>query len=221
VLALAALPDGDLVAIGDFTTAGGTAANRIARWDATTWQAVGAGLDGSALAVHQRPLGELAVGGNFYTAGGTTSARLARLTTPCAATATTSGAGCASSGGGNVLTTTDLPWLGGTFRATGTGMPTSAFVFAVSSTAAITPGLPLATVLPQALPGCLLHVSPDIVEAQFVLGGVASSQVPLPNTPALAGAVFFHQLVPFEVDALLNIVAISTTNALQLTIGSF
>ncbi len=50
-------PDGNgpqspwLIAAGVFTTAGGTAAKAIARWDGATWQPMGAGLDSEVLAL--------------------------------------------------------------------------------------------------------------------------------------------------------------------------
>lgn len=67
----------DLYAAGNFTNAGGIAANYIARWNGTNWSALGAGLNGpaSALAV----LGsDLYVGGDFATAGGIGVSRVAR-----------------------------------------------------------------------------------------------------------------------------------------------
>jgi hypothetical protein len=69
VSALAELPNGDLVIGGQFTSAGGVTAANIARWDGTTWHALGAGTSGypsqsvSALAV--LPNGEVIAGGGF------------------------------------------------------------------------------------------------------------------------------------------------------------
>src|SRR5690606_26791928 len=61
-----------LYATGFFTSAGGTAVNRIARWNGMTWQPLAGGLDGAgyALAVHDDGSGEaLYVGGTFSNAG--------------------------------------------------------------------------------------------------------------------------------------------------------
>ena len=74
-------PDGSLYAGGDFTTAGGVAANYIARWDGTTWHPLGSGIEGtnssvSALAVGSG--GSLYAGGWFTTAGGVAANRIAR-----------------------------------------------------------------------------------------------------------------------------------------------
>ncbi|MCC6320148.1 MAG: immunoglobulin domain-containing protein [Phycisphaerales bacterium] len=77
-------PDGSgplapqVVAGGDFITAGGVTVNRIARWDGSAWQAFGSGFDSGqvhALTVHN---GELIAGGSFTTSGGATMQRIAR-----------------------------------------------------------------------------------------------------------------------------------------------
>jgi hypothetical protein len=62
--------DGTLYATGDFTTAGGGAALRVASWNGAAWAALGAGLNagGSGLAIGLD--GALYVGGAFTTAGG-------------------------------------------------------------------------------------------------------------------------------------------------------
>jgi hypothetical protein len=43
----------------------------------------------------------------------------------------------------------------------------------------------------------------------------------LPNSSSLIGAQFFHQMVPLELDQSSAITAVTSTNALALTIGSF
>lgn len=77
VLALAAL-NGDLYVGGTFTMAGETAANGIARWDGTSWAALGSGVDDghvSALAVAGT---DLYVGGYFTSAGGNPANSIAK-----------------------------------------------------------------------------------------------------------------------------------------------
>ncbi len=115
----------------------------------------------------------------------------------------------------------DLPWVGGTFRATGTGLPTNALVFAVTSLSPMAPALPLSIVFSQAGPGCDLFVAPDILDVLVTTTGTAQSQLFLANVPSLAGVIFYHQMVPIELDALGAWVAVSATNALQLTVGVF
>lgn len=43
----------------------------------------------------------------------------------------------------------------------------------------------------------------------------------LPNAPPLVGVQFHYQLVLLEVTPSLAFVAVTSTNALQLTVGSF
>src|SRR5262249_716952 len=69
VLALTVMPDGDLVAAGAFTSAGGVAANNIARWNGSSWQPLWTGLPGAvyAMAVFDNELmwaGQFGVAGN-------------------------------------------------------------------------------------------------------------------------------------------------------------
>lgn len=70
VYVLAIGPDGTLYAGGDFTTAGGGAANRIAAWDGAAWSALGAGMNGGVNALAISRDGTLYAGGDFTTAGG-------------------------------------------------------------------------------------------------------------------------------------------------------
>lgn len=66
---------------GRFTSAGGIAAERIARWDGTAWSPLGSGVSGPvlALAVADSVCGtKLWVGGEFASAGGSPARNLAR-----------------------------------------------------------------------------------------------------------------------------------------------
>ena len=74
---------GDLYAGGRFTTAGGGAANYIAKWDGSSWSALGSGLNDYVYALAASG-GDLYVGGQFTMAGGKRSAYVAkaRLGTP-------------------------------------------------------------------------------------------------------------------------------------------
>src|SRR5262249_44912063 len=72
VQALTSWDDGHgpaLYAGGSFTSAGGVAANRIAKWDGSSWSALGTGMNNSsvdALAVHDDGTGPaLFAGGGF------------------------------------------------------------------------------------------------------------------------------------------------------------
>jgi hypothetical protein len=61
--------NGDLIVGGKFTGVDGVNANHIARWDGSTWSALGDGVNGkvNALVVYN---GNLIAGGEFFEAGG-------------------------------------------------------------------------------------------------------------------------------------------------------
>ncbi|MFO0858608.1 MAG: hypothetical protein U0640_14775 [Phycisphaerales bacterium] len=74
VRALAQMPNGDIVAGGQFDTAGGNVGGRIARWDGATWTRLpqGAGDIVWALLLNPYP-NELMIGGQYTFAGGSFS----------------------------------------------------------------------------------------------------------------------------------------------------
>lgn len=78
VLAVAATSSGELVAGGVFTSAGGTAASRIAWWDGGSWSALGSGVDNAVRSLTTLPNGDLIAAGDFSTAGGVAASRIAR-----------------------------------------------------------------------------------------------------------------------------------------------
>jgi len=82
--ALAEHDDGSgsaLYAAGDFTTAGGQPASRVARWDGAAWSALGLGLNGRGHALAEFDSGSgpaLFATGSFSQAGGASASRVAR-----------------------------------------------------------------------------------------------------------------------------------------------
>ncbi len=80
VRAVAVLPGGDVIVGGDFTTAGGVPANRIARYHPTTgvWSALGSGTNNFVSALAVLPGGDVIVGGDFSLAGGVPANNIAR-----------------------------------------------------------------------------------------------------------------------------------------------
>lgn len=80
VFALAVAPDGTIYAGGGFTTIGGVAAARIAKYTPSTgvWSVLGSGLNGDCYSVCVAPNGQVYVCGQFTTAGGVSCLRVAR-----------------------------------------------------------------------------------------------------------------------------------------------
>lgn len=66
----------DRYVAGEFTTAGGVSANRIAHWDGSSWSNLGSGLNGKVLSLAMIGRAVIA-GGEFTTAGGKASNHLA------------------------------------------------------------------------------------------------------------------------------------------------
>jgi hypothetical protein len=91
---------------------------------------------------------------------------------------------------------------------------------AVSVLAFTTVSIPLQSILPQGVPGCSLLVSPDVLVLHIPAGGSVSTQLAIPSSVVLAGQVFHQQIVAFELGAP-GITALTSTNALSLTIGYF
>ena len=83
--------------------------------------------------------------------------------------------------------------------------------------------LPLLAVFPSALPGCQLHVAPDIVDVLLnpTSAGSVTWSLPLPNTPSISGITLYHQMVAAQYDPQLTFVSVASTNALQLNVGWF
>ncbi|MCA8948057.1 MAG: hypothetical protein KDE27_01060 [Planctomycetes bacterium] len=79
---VAVMTNGDLIAGGDFTTVAGISANHVARWNGSSWSALGSGTDtGPQYAVTTlaaSSTGGVIAGGDFSVAGGTGASRLAR-----------------------------------------------------------------------------------------------------------------------------------------------
>jgi hypothetical protein len=72
---------GLIYAAGNFTTAGGVAANRVARWDGAQWSPLGSGIGGGfspiVRALTQMPDGSIIAAGTFDTAGGSGAGNIA------------------------------------------------------------------------------------------------------------------------------------------------
>lgn len=219
VTQLAQMPDGDLVAAGQFTTIGGSPALRIARYDGT-WSPVDGGLDGSVFAM-ARTADSLYVGGGFSIAGSVVAQRVAKLVTPCAAGAIAYGLGCNGVGGPMVLTAEQLPWIGSTYRSASTGFGPNAFGVWEIGTSQL--AIPVSSILPEGGLGCTQWSTLDVVaELVFPVGSIARGSIFVPSSPALIGGVVHNLMAQIEVDPLTGAIArIATSNGLTMTVGSF
>jgi len=74
----------DLYVGGDFSTAGGVPASKIAQWDGSAWSGLGSGVNELSTSVRALALagGDLYVGGSFTLIGSKTSRFLARAQLP-------------------------------------------------------------------------------------------------------------------------------------------
>ncbi|MBL8754158.1 MAG: hypothetical protein JNK15_12730 [Planctomycetes bacterium] len=78
VHAILTMPNGDLIASGNFAAADRTVAANIARWDGSTWHALGSGTNGPVHALARMPNGDVVAAGAFTNAGGTAAGFIAR-----------------------------------------------------------------------------------------------------------------------------------------------
>ena len=155
----------------------------------------------------------------FLTVDGSLSPFFVEITTTCPATAIVSGPGCSGSGGPNVLTATSLPWLGATSRARATGLPPSSFAAIASG---VTPvALPLASLFPLGLPGCTAWVLADVIDVALPVAGAVTTQVAMPTSTSLVGVDFRQQVLSFVFDASGNLIELTGSNALTMTLGAF
>ena len=213
---LVRLPDASLLVGGGFQLPAGSAGLLRVQGASATVVAAGA-IEVRALA--QQSSGQLFVGGAFASIGNVASAGLVQAGPVCAANAVVAGTGCTGSGGPNVLASLELPWIGATSVARASGMPATgiaAFVHGVASADVL-----LSSLLPQAGAGCRLRVDPLLLDAVVPTAGVAVGQLALPNHIALIGQSWRQQVIALELDPQANLLTVTATNALDLTIGSF
>lgn len=214
------LPNGDLLVSGNFTALPGSVPIRgVARFDGTTWTPVGEvrGHSPYVAAMLAMDDGTVVAAGRFDTIASLVSPHFARLVSTCPATNTTFGSGCAGSGGANVLRATSLPWIGASWNVRATGLASNTFAARVVGFA--TQHVRLRPLLPPADPACELLVTPDVLDLAVASNGVATASLALPASPPLVGVVLHQQMIPFELDALGNVVLITATNGVRGVVG--
>lgn len=217
--ALVPLPNGDLLVSG--LAYWSTPASRVARWDGTTWTGL-ASATGSGTAPNTRLArttdGTVYLASLSFGSSAPQSTVLERLVSPCAATATRFGAGCASSGGLVELDNVTLPWLGATCQNRAVGLPMNAL--ALLGFGFQTAVAPLSALLPAAAPGCFVWQSLDGLELALPSGGVLDFEFPVPNHAALIGLAVHLQVASLELQGS-TILDSAASNRLTLTVGDF
>jgi len=163
--------------------------------------------------------GELVVSGMFAAVDGMPSAYLARKVPTCPPASFVIGAGCVGSNGTPTTSVEGAPWLGTTLTTRTDNLPSSGLALVVHGFA--TQFTPLFPLLPQAAPGCDLLITPDVVDLAVASGGALSWSTPLPSDSALGGAQFYQQVVAFELSPTLDIVDVTTANAVGFALGIF
>jgi len=141
---------GNLYAVGDFTTAGGTAVAWIAKWNGSAWSALGSGLTSGSggYGITVAPSGDIYVVGDFTDAGGGAASRIAKWNgstwsalgsglnniTYCVAVAPNgdvyAGGDFTTAGGG--AATRIAKWNGSAWSAMGSGISGSVYAIAIA-----------------------------------------------------------------------------------------
>jgi trimeric autotransporter adhesin len=209
------LPNGDLLAGGDFTTAGSRAIRGLARWDGAEWSAVDGDIDGTVLTIARRADGEVWIGGNFARAGGRSNAHVAIARTDQPAAAVERGSACGSPA--PLANPIALPWLGSTWRSR--CAPVSATAIGVQLLGTTAVQLPLSMLHPSAAPGCELLTSIELAIPRLPMNGAIESTLVVPSTPSLLGVSLFEQILLAEFSGGI-LTSLLSSNALALTVGA-
>lgn len=207
------LPNGDLVAGGQFRIgpSNTTPLRYLARFDGLNWQplAVGTNLIKTA---HFSPTGTL------FAAAGSGGYAIARRTTDCPASVVSVPSACVATGSPQLIVNA-WPYLGATYEATSISSGNVALVVDAYGTAAI--NVPVSALFGYGAAGCTLHLSPILFDARMANQGIARSELVIPNTGALVGAVFGQQAAALQFDLQGAIIDLSMSNSVTCTIGSY
>lgn len=217
VAAIEFLPNGDVLAGSDYAPT--SLAYGVWRFSGNTSTLLTGNQNVARVdAIVALPSGEIVVGHDLWnwTTGGRASPFLAKARTTCLAAVNVVPTSCTSPSGPITLSANILPWAGGTFRSTATGMASTALAFSLLGFGS--PGTPLSLITPLAHPGCDLLATPDSVEFLIPTAGSAAWQVAIPNGSSWVGVPLFHQFLQLDPTALGSV---SSSNGLALVVGSF
>jgi hypothetical protein len=105
-----------------------------------------------------------------------------------------------------------------TFRSTATGLAGDTLAVLVNGFGP--DNQPLSAVVPQALPGCSLLVTTDVLQCHVASQGRIDTTTAIPNSLPLVGLTLHQQVVGLEITTG-TITAFTSTNALTATLGHF
>lgn len=217
---IATLPNGDIVAGGVFSLTSNGPTVHLARIDDTTSIPIGSFSGHGLTRIHALAMTDssLVIGGEFHQVDQFITPAMASLIPACSGSVTSLGIGCTGSAGIGQLTG-HIPWIGSNWTATAANLPVLSIAVQVYGLSALS--VPLSTVLAQGTVGCNLLVSPDFITVALPVAGTAQSQLTFPQSTALIGQTFDHQVAPLEVDVTGTIIAATSTNVIRCVIGSF
>ncbi|MEZ6036886.1 MAG: hypothetical protein R3F29_05365 [Planctomycetota bacterium] len=214
------LPNGNVVAWGMITDPTWLSQGHVALWDGADWYSIDGGVRAATSGVGSvsdavvNGAGELSIIGFFTQAGDHVSSFLARAVSDCPASAVPAGSGCIGGAGPVTLSASDLPWIGATMHSQAVGMTANSLALHAIGTT------PIALPLPLGAPGCSLQVQPELTALLLPQNGVADASLALPPAASLIGLTIRTQVIGLELDPSLALLQLTSSNALDLTIGS-
>jgi len=201
----------------DLTAA--TSCENLLLWDGANWLPVPLGTSGVIDAMLMQPDGSILVGGRFERAGNHAAGNFAIYAPDCPAQAVDLGGACPGASSQLSLTAEVLPWLGATARSKVTGIPAQGLAVAVLGLGAA--DQPLTVIHPAGQPGCRLRTSVDASLVLSAVQGDAMLQFAVPNVPSLLGVALRQQALLADLDPALQLIALSSSSAVELRVGSF
>jgi hypothetical protein len=135
------------------------------------------------------------------------------------AAATPYGTACVGPQGPLQFAAEQAPYLGVPAISVCQGASTQALQIGVLGL--VPTSVPLSSILPAGLPGCLLLASPDVLTLLPVTNGIARQQLAIPFSPGLIGLSYLQQVLRIDLSAAGDFSSIVGSNGLSLTIGAY
>lgn len=186
-------------------------------FDGNTWQVLPDPFDGDHARIIPTSQGTMLVGS--FRSSSPLAVNFQDISEPCTALVTHVGTGCSALGQPAALFADTSPWTGVTLELRTSDFPVQTFQLLMLSTTLAT--VPLPQLTPLSLPGCSLYVTPDFVDVASIGQSQAEYDIPIPNMPALAGMNFSAQVLGLEYYGAFVLAQATTSNALDMIIGTF